>query len=192
MEMEEVTHYPIAPGRSCGHCSLCCKLLGVIELAKPANVWCPHCKPGKGGCGIYSVRPQICRTYACGWLMSETVGEEWYPLHSHMILTLAPINNVLTCTVTVDKQFPRIWREPPYYDQLKRMARTGMRVKTAKEILLVTVRCDGRVWLLMDDDDVEVTRLWYIAKFNGGGQPATVELFDSTEEAEARVIALTA
>ena len=187
--MTEATH-PIAPGRECGKCSMCCKLLAVAELAKPANVWCKH-DPGQGGCGIYQTRPGICRTYACGWLMSENVGEEWYPLKSHMILTLAPIDGVMTCTVSVDGKHPWAWREPPYYGQLKRMAFSGLRPSRPEEIRLVQVRAQGRVWLLMDDDDVEITRLFYIAKFVGSGNPATVELFDTAEEAEARVHALT-
>src|SRR5262249_20143690 len=32
--------------RQCGDCSLCCKLLNVPEVGKPANDWCPHCRPG--------------------------------------------------------------------------------------------------------------------------------------------------
>ena len=31
------------PGRACGSCTLCCKTMGVDELAKPPGVWCQHC-----------------------------------------------------------------------------------------------------------------------------------------------------
>jgi hypothetical protein len=40
--------------RSCGTCSLCCKLPYVAELNKPINTWCPHARPGHGGCSIYA------------------------------------------------------------------------------------------------------------------------------------------
>lgn len=183
--------YPVAPGRSCGECSMCCYLLQVSELNKPRDTWCQHCRPGDGGCTIYEVRPNICRTYACGWLMSGTVGEEWYPLKSHMVLSLAPFNGILTCSVTVDPHFPDAWREEPYYGQLKRMASAGLRVKNVKEIMLVEARCGGRVWLLLDNADIEITTLWYIVKVVGNGEPAKVELYHSEEEALARVNKLT-
>src|SRR5262245_12210699 len=54
-------------GRACGQCSLCCKLLHVKELDKPANRWCQHCRPGKGGCSIWGATPEICKSYFCGW-----------------------------------------------------------------------------------------------------------------------------
>src|SRR5436305_14221849 len=43
--------------RSCGDCTLCCKLLSITELEKPIGKWCPHCEIGKG-CKIYDCRPQ--------------------------------------------------------------------------------------------------------------------------------------
>jgi hypothetical protein len=48
-----------AVGRRCGACSLCCQILGVDEppaFSKPPDRWCPHCRPGKGGCTIYDER----------------------------------------------------------------------------------------------------------------------------------------
>ena len=58
--------------RPCGSCSLCCKLMSVGDgpdaeknawFVKPGGVWCPYCKPGKGGCSIYEQRPVECRTF---------------------------------------------------------------------------------------------------------------------------------
>jgi hypothetical protein len=54
-----------APDRSCGECTLCCRLMGVEELEKPNDKWCVHCK---GGCQVYNVRPQTCRDFTCLWL----------------------------------------------------------------------------------------------------------------------------
>src|SRR5262245_28949831 len=37
-------------GRECGSCSLCCCVLEIVELNRPAHTWCPHFRPsGKGG-----------------------------------------------------------------------------------------------------------------------------------------------
>ena len=87
---------PVAPGRECGKCSMCCKLLHITELNKPANKWCGTASPAMAA--ARSTRPvrTICRSFGCGWLMSATVAPEWYPLLSHMILSLAPFNGVLT------------------------------------------------------------------------------------------------
>jgi hypothetical protein len=179
----------VAPGRSCGKCSMCCKLLHVAELDKPANQWCGHCKPGQGGCSIYETRPSICRTYGCGWLMSAAVGDEWYPLQSHMILSLAPLNGVLTCTVTVDPKWPWVWTEYPYYQQLKAMARRGLHVRKPDEILVVHVRSAGKVWLILPNEDVEITTGSYIIKCVGTGEWG-IELFASPADAATRVNAL--
>jgi hypothetical protein len=45
--------------RTCGTCSLCCKLPYVSELNKPIDPWCKHASPGRegGGCLIYPDRP---------------------------------------------------------------------------------------------------------------------------------------
>ena len=55
-----------APERSCGDCTLCCKVMAVDAIKKPANKWCQHvCK---AGCEIYEERPQDCIDFECGWL----------------------------------------------------------------------------------------------------------------------------
>lgn len=57
----------------CGSCALCCKVMRVDELHKPANQWCAHAEPGAscGGCTIHHERPEICREYECAWLQSQ-------------------------------------------------------------------------------------------------------------------------
>jgi hypothetical protein len=56
----------------CGSCSLCCKVMGIEELGKPRNTWCPHCDKGKG-CRIYDTpaKPAECTKYTCLWLYSQ-------------------------------------------------------------------------------------------------------------------------
>ena len=181
----------ITSGRVCGNCSLCCKLLKVIELDKPANQWCGYCKPGKGGCTIHATRPDICRGYFCGWMLSDKVGDEWYPLDCHMILSLGVFGGIQTVTVTVDGRYPEMWQRAPYYAQLKQMARRGLHVTEPKNILLVHVRVDNRVWLLMPDKDVEITSGSYVMKRIEPNR-WDVELFATQEEAAERVAALTA
>jgi hypothetical protein len=173
-------------GRQCGECSLCCKLLHVIELDKPGGQWCPHCRPGAGGCSIYETRPPICRGYYCGWMLSKNVGDEWQPLRAHMVLSYGRLNGIQCVTVTVDPAHPWAWTLDPYHAQLKRMAYHGLHVASAEKIALVQVRTVNRVWLVLPDRDVEITKANYVLKLVAAGQ-WDVELFDTEGEARERV-----
>lgn len=55
--------------RSCGDCSLCCTLLPVKDINKPANTRCDHQSHAKG-CKIYRRYgfPMSCRFWSCRWL----------------------------------------------------------------------------------------------------------------------------
>jgi hypothetical protein len=64
----------------------------ITELAKPVNVWCPHCSP-KAGCKIYEARPAECQTFACLWLAGDHLGLEWKPDRSKMVLTSSHAGN---------------------------------------------------------------------------------------------------
>lgn len=69
--------------RTCGDCSLCCRLMGIAELNKPVNQWCPHCavldKPSRAGCKIYESRPPSCAGFQCMWLMEENIPDSLRP-----------------------------------------------------------------------------------------------------------------
>lgn len=59
-----------APARECGACALCCTVLRVDALRKPAHAPCAYRAPAgaAGGCGIHPWRPGVCRAYRCLWL----------------------------------------------------------------------------------------------------------------------------
>lgn len=56
----------MAVQRTCAGCDLCCRLLAVKALDKPAGPLCP-CHTGTG-CRIYGYRPQACRDFRCLYL----------------------------------------------------------------------------------------------------------------------------
>lgn len=64
--------------RTCGECTLCCKLMGVPELKKSSAEWCGDCVQGKG-CGVYEERPQSCRNFQCFWLMDDAFPDDFRP-----------------------------------------------------------------------------------------------------------------
>jgi hypothetical protein len=72
--------------RTCGSCTLCCRLLPTKEIEKPANVRCPHqCSKG---CSIYANRPASCRLWSCQWLLGEELGER--PDRSRLVVDPLP------------------------------------------------------------------------------------------------------
>ena len=107
------------PGRSCGGCTLCCKVLGVLALEKPRGTWCPHCERGVG-CRIYESRPGECRSFLCGWLVSDRFGPEWKPERSKIVITVTRDGNGFE--FQCDPGFPQAWRKEPYYSQILHLA----------------------------------------------------------------------
>jgi hypothetical protein len=107
------------PVRSCEGCTLCCKIFGIPELAKPRHEWCGHCEIGKG-CRIYETRPPSCREFECGWLIDASVPEHWKPAKSRMVLTTEDGGRRLV--INVDTGRLDAWKKAPYYAEIKRMA----------------------------------------------------------------------
>lgn len=105
----------VVPGRECGSCTLCCKVMGITELQKPRGTWCKHCLPRKG-CGIYETRPTECRSFFCGWLLEAKLGPEWKPEISRIVLTPTPEGNGIA--VRCDPGFPTAWRQSPYHNAI--------------------------------------------------------------------------
>jgi hypothetical protein len=104
--------------RQCGSCTLCCKVLTVAALAKPAGSWCPHCRPGQG-CGVYEERPPECRSFRCLWLADPKFPEEMRPDRSKLVFVLEPNRRVVA---RCDPGRPLAWKQPENYQLLKNMA----------------------------------------------------------------------
>jgi hypothetical protein len=96
---------------------MCCKVLHIADLDKPAGRWCSHVKPG-AGCKIYDDRPGTCRQFFCLWMQDGRVGEEWKPERSRFLVTEMPDGgNVL---IAVDPNFANAWRKEPYHATIRR------------------------------------------------------------------------
>src|SRR6266436_5938921 len=77
----------VIPGRACGSCTLCCKVIAVADFGKLPGVWCQHCIRGKG-CGIYEKRPADCRIFFCEWMLTKSLGAEWKPERAKFALVM--------------------------------------------------------------------------------------------------------
>ncbi len=123
-----------APARSCGTCTLCCKVYEVPPVDnKPRGVWCRHCKPGRG-CGIWDSRPQFCRDFHCHWILDPSFGEEWKPEKSKLVMNLRSDNNVFV--VMVDPGSPGAWLREPYHSGLRALAGRLAQQRIAVEIVV--------------------------------------------------------
>lgn len=111
--------------RHCGPCTLCCTVMGVVDLKpepKPAGTRCPH--ECSRGCRVYQDRPKTCGDFECIWLQGAAP-KAWRPdkvgfvLNAHYV-----IPDLLV--VYVDPARPEAWRrvEP----ELQRMFATSGRV----------------------------------------------------------------
>lgn len=105
-----------APARTCGACTICCKLIAVAELDKPQDVRCSHCTPGKG-CGIHDTRPTVCRKFYCGWLLNTALGDDWRPDRAKFVLMRKRDTGRLF--IACDPAAPDAWRREPYYSTIK-------------------------------------------------------------------------
>jgi len=108
--------------RRCGECTLCCKLLPVVELKKGAGERCRH---QRGlGCKVYQQPdkgfPTCCGIWSCRWQLNEEGTENLArPDRSHYVLDVMPDFITITDNATgaVSKlEVLQIWIDPAYPD----------------------------------------------------------------------------
>jgi Fe-S-cluster containining protein len=104
-------------GRTCGTCTLCCRLPEIDALSKPADTWCRHCTEGLG-CAIYDERPKLCRDFLCLWMTDAGMAETWQPLRSRMLV----YKQGPQLTVLVDPDHAGAWKAEPYFSELQNFA----------------------------------------------------------------------
>lgn len=134
--------------RECGSCSLCCKVLDVPSLYKPAGQWCKHFAAGQG-CSIHQLRPRSCREFSCIWLAEDWLGDEWKPSVSKFVMMWEYDGQCLS--ILPDPKMPNAWKAEPYYSAFKALAD-----KHFAEGRLVMVVEPSRRTLIMPEQDIVV------------------------------------
>lgn len=175
-------------GRECGDCSMCCKLtrIDVPELKKPVDTWCRHCRPGKG-CGIYEARPDVCKGFACLWLVNPDFGDEWKPSRAKIVIDLCRDGEQTVCAFIIDPGCPNRWREAPYYDTIKQIAFNGLR-QTGPAHFVTQIKLGPRTFVVLPHKEVEVSNQPHIVIETGiRRQPWEVLRFESPDKAQACV-----
>jgi hypothetical protein len=135
-----------AGGRECGECTLCCKVMAIEELAKPASSSCPHCKPGRG-CLIYANRPAECRAFSCLWLINDLLDQHWKPSKSKLVLTTSEDGIEVRC----DPGFPDAWRKEPFRSDIHQWAVSG----EAHDITVIVI-IGERIILIASDREFDL------------------------------------
>ena len=139
---------PLVPGRLCGTCMLCCKVMTVDELKKPSGTMCSHAVIGKG-CSIRERRPRSCRTFFCGWRLDPNIDSMWKPEISGFLLTIS--FKYASMLVMVDPDRPSAWKVQPYYGRLKEWS---ARAFPEDKRIVAIVR--GEATVLLPDRDVPI------------------------------------
>jgi hypothetical protein len=104
--------------KACDGCALCCKVLSVEELRKPACKWCAEIKRSEHGrsCGIYEARPESCRIFQCMWLLDEKMQPGLRPDRCHVVFAMDDYLNgpydpaKPRLYAMVDPDWPNAWR----------------------------------------------------------------------------------
>jgi hypothetical protein len=139
---------PIVPGKSCGSCTKCCKVMSISELKKPAFTECVHVAAGLG-CKIYSERPRSCRQFICGWLLDPGMGPDLKPENCHVVFYQQHEQNIVA---TCDADYPDAWRAPTVMAFLKHLA-SGLHV--GRKIIVME---KGHIWYMTRDGIVSADR----------------------------------
>lgn len=116
----------------CGSCNLCCKLLNVPDISKPALMTCWHTTL-HGGCLVHDKKSsdpslKACEQFYCVWLASQTLDDEakrgsraMRPDQCHVLLGPFDRDNPKLLYVHVDPNYKSAWREPgvtAYLDEI--------------------------------------------------------------------------
>jgi hypothetical protein len=114
----------LVPGRSCGTCTMCCKLLEIDVLKKPRGVWCTHCNP-KSGCTIYETRPEPCRSFNCGYLRLPGLDDRWKPAKARFLINYETAAGRIA--IHADLERPDAWKAEPYAATIKQWSLNAAR-----------------------------------------------------------------
>ena len=138
----------VVVGRSCGTCTLCCKVLAIEEVDTPKDSWCQHCEVGRG-CRIYNNRPVECANFYCGYLTWDIVPEHWKPDKSKIVI-VSELDGARVA-FHVDRSRPDAWRAEPFYSEIKNLA------EQAVEDDCQIVVCIGyRAIVILPDRDIDL------------------------------------
>jgi hypothetical protein len=113
------------PGKECGDCTMCCKVLVIDHFQKDAGILCSNCS-ANSGCLIYAKRPEVCQDFECDWKMERSIGPKLRPDMVGTILMEDDESDQYQAVV--DPSTPFAWRNPLMFKFLVMKAKEGRTV----------------------------------------------------------------
>ena len=133
------------PSRPCNGCTLCCTLLEVKPLGKPANTECPNCT--SSGCGVWDLRPAICRRFVCLWYANPKFPDSLRPDRCGVVFEPGGERVMLAM---VDQERPAAWQQGIANGLIAKFAADGtaviVQVGTTKHFVLPKGDTIDAVW----------------------------------------------
>src|SRR5262245_34848103 len=149
-------------GRSCGGCTLCCKLLPVPIFKKASGTPCQYQRFNKG-CTIYARRPAACQYWSCRWLLSLDTAELRRPDRSHYVID--PMPDYVTMTdadgKAINVEVVQIWCDPDYPDAHRDPALRAYLERRAEQNAAALIRFDERRALFIVAPPMAGNRQWH-------------------------------
>ena len=103
---------------------MCCSVLAVTELGKPACTDCPSAS--KRGCAVYATRPQSCRDFECLWLQTQEMPDDLKPDVSKVMLSATLDGQRVVAYV--DPAYPNAHRRGAMAKFIDRLVAVGQEV----------------------------------------------------------------
>ncbi len=124
-----VMHYE-APAlqfmKPCGECGLCCMVLAVEEIDKPAGKWCEHFRPGKGCSKVDDAdRPASCERFDCLWRQDVDGHLPAFLRPDRCHVMFGPALNSHGVTAYVHPKHPEAYRDRKVWPLLQALHKSG-------------------------------------------------------------------
>ena len=119
---------------------MCCSVLEIAELKKPAGPLCDHGRLG-AGCAIYSNRPQVCRDFECDWLTRRDLPRQIRPDLVGTILMEDSDSGEYWAVCAPER--PMAWRNPLVFARLVAAAKEGRTVVAKAGVLSWRIFASG-------------------------------------------------
>lgn len=144
--------------RHCSNCGLCCRLVPVEEIKKPAGKKCQYSRHGQG-CIIYTRRPMSCQAWSCRWLVNDDTADIPRPDHGHYVIDTMP--DVL---IIDEKVIPciQVWCDPAHRDAHRDPAlRRYIERRAQQDDMLTIVRFNAWEGLVLFAPSTNPDNKWY-------------------------------
>lgn len=181
--------------RKCGACQLCCKLLPVKAVKKPAGARCIHQKVGKG-CALYhtvvgnlKLMPIECHMWTCAWLSQPRARGLPRPDRSGYVVDTMPDYVTVqdgTDGTPVRIQAVQVWVDPSKPDAHRDPAlRAYLEDRAASEGVVAIIRYDHREGFTLVPPSIATDGRWHELASGVEQQHSVAEIFKSMAGARA-------